>query len=88
MVDTPDDVKEEYNLHQKATKDGFVYEEVRNGIYRLPQVGLLVHELLEERLGTKGYHQSSNTSGLWVHEWRPIQFTLVVDDFGVKHVGD
>ena len=25
--------------------------------------------------------------GLWKHEWRPIQFTLVVDDFGVKYVG-
>ena len=25
--------------------------------------------------------------GLWKHDWRPIQFTLVVDDFGVKYVG-
>ena len=25
MKDIPDDVKEDYNLHQKATKDGFVY---------------------------------------------------------------
>ena len=24
--------------------------------------------------------------GLWTHEWRPICFTLVVDDFGVKYV--
>ena len=24
--------------------------------------------------------------GLWKHEWRPIQFTLVVDDFSVKYV--
>ena len=28
------------------------------------------------------------TPGLWLHEWRPIQFSLVVDDFGVKHVGE
>ena len=26
--------------------------------------------------------------GLWFHEWRPIQFSLVVDDFGVKYVGE
>ena len=26
--------------------------------------------------------------GLWLHEWRPIQFSLVVDDFGVKYVGE
>jgi hypothetical protein len=25
--------------------------------------------------------------GLWRHEWRPITFTLVVDNFGVKYVG-
>ena len=28
------------------------------------------------------------TPGLWLHEWRPIQFSLVVDDFGVKYVGE
>jgi hypothetical protein len=27
------------------------------------------------------------TPGLWTHNWRPIQFTLVVDNFGVKYVG-
>ena len=26
-------------------------------------------------------------TGLWKHKWRPVQFTLVVDDFGVKCVG-
>ena len=28
------------------------------------------------------------TPGLWLHGWRPIQFSLVVDDFGVKYVGE
>ena len=31
--------------------------------------------------------ESKLVPGLWKHEWRPIQFTLVVDDFGVKYVG-
>ena len=26
--------------------------------------------------------------GLWKHDTRPIQFTLVVDDFGIKYVGE
>ena len=26
--------------------------------------------------------------GLWAHKTRPIQFSLVVDDFGVKYVGE
>ena len=28
-----------------------------------------------------------HTPGLWRHIFRPVQFTLVVDDFGVKFIG-
>ena len=28
------------------------------------------------------------TPGLWLHELRPIQFSLVVDDSGVKYIGE
>ena len=28
------------------------------------------------------------TPGLWLHECRPIRFSLVVDNFGVKYVGE
>jgi hypothetical protein len=34
-----------------------------------------------------GYHHVEHTHGLWHHKTRPITFTLVVDDFGVKYVG-
>ena len=34
-----------------------------------------------------GYLQSKLTPGFWKHKWRPISFSLVVDDFGVKYVG-
>ena len=57
------------------------------GMYRLPQSGLLANELLEGRLNKWGYHQSKLVPGLWSHKWRPVQFTLVVDNFGVKYVG-
>ena len=26
--------------------------------------------------------------GLWRHTWHPITFTLVVDNFGIKFIGD
>ena len=29
----------------------------------------------------------NHTPGLWRHIHRPIQFSLIVDDFGVKYVG-
>ena len=57
-------------------------------MYGLPQSGILAHRLLEKRLGDHGYHQSTQTPGFWTHEWRPICFTLVVGDFGVKYVGE
>ena len=28
------------------------------------------------------------TPGLWLNEWRTILFSLVVDDFGLKYVGE
>jgi hypothetical protein len=56
-------------------------------MYGLPHAGLIVNELLEKRLNKHGYHQSKLVPGLWKHKWRPIWFTLVVDDFGVKYVG-
>ncbi|KAL7524797.1 hypothetical protein ACHAXR_000721, partial [Thalassiosira sp. AJA248-18] len=83
----PDDVIDEYNLREKVTPDGFLYVECRKGIYGLPQAGILAQELLKKRLETKGYPQSKTTPGFWKHDWRPISFTLVVDDFGVKYVG-
>ena len=43
---------------------------------------------MEERLNKHGYFQSQYIPGLWTHESRPIAFTLVVDNFGVKYVGE
>ena len=44
--------------------------------------------MLEKRLNEAGYFQSEIIPGFWKHKWRPISFTLVVDDFGVKYVGE
>ena len=57
-------------------------------MYGLPQSGLLANKILEKRLNRCGYHQSKLFLGLWKHEWRPVQFTLVMDNFGVKYVGE
>ncbi|KAL7481408.1 hypothetical protein ACHAW6_007088, partial [Cyclotella cf. meneghiniana] len=56
-------------------------------MYDLPQAGVLANVLLEKRLSAHGYHQSKLVPRLWTHDWRPIQFTLVIDDFGIKYVG-
>ena len=57
-------------------------------MYGLPQYGLLSNKLLEKILNKRGHQQSKITPGLWKHEWQPVKFTLVVDNFGVKYVGE
>jgi hypothetical protein len=49
--------------------------------------GIIAQELLEECLLAAGYSQRKITPGYWKHKWRPISFTLVVDNFGVKYIG-
>ena len=87
LSDFPEKVIEHYNLCEKATPNGFVYVAIKWGMYGLPQSVILAQTLLEKRLNAHGYHQIRITPGLWTHEWWPICFKLVVDDFGVKYVG-
>jgi hypothetical protein len=54
-------------------------------MYELPQAGIIAQKLLEIRLLKAGYTQSKLTPGYWKHTWRPISFTLVVDNFDIKY---
>jgi hypothetical protein len=88
LLDMPEDVIEHYHLLDIAMPDGYVYCKIRQGMYGLPQAGIIAQELLTKQLQEHGYFQSEATPGLWTHEWCPIAFTLIVDDFGVKYVGE
>jgi hypothetical protein len=87
ISDMPDNVIKHYKLHDIVTPDGHIYCEIQKGMYGLPQVGIIVQELLADCLKQHGYTQSKTTPGLWSHKTRPIQFSLVVNNFGVKYVG-
>jgi hypothetical protein len=56
-------------------------------MYGLPQAGILANELLQRNLAKDVYRPTHHTHGLWTHDTRPISFSLVVDDFGIKYVG-
>jgi hypothetical protein len=58
LSDIPKEVIKEYNFHQYATPDGWVYIKVSRGMYDLPQAGSLGQNLLEQRLNKEGYFQS------------------------------
>jgi hypothetical protein len=82
----PEEIVQKYNLNALAV-DGWVYIEVRKGMYDLKQAGHLANQLLQTHLAPFGYCPARHTPGIWLHKTRPISFTLVVDDFAVKYVG-
>ena len=84
----PNDVIAHYKLNEIVLPEGYICCEIQKGMYGLPQAGIIAQQLLEERLEKDGYRQSKTTPGLWTHDTRPISFSLVVDDFGVKYVGE
>ena len=83
----PDDVITQYKLKDIVEAKGFVIIRVEKGMYGLPYACIIEQNLLEETSETHGYTQSDQTPGFWTHAIRPISFTLIVDDFGVKYVG-
>jgi hypothetical protein len=83
---SPEEIVHKYNLNTLAV-DGWVYIEIRKGMYGLKQAGLIANQLLQPRLAPFGYYPARHTPGLWLHKTRPIYFSLVVEDFTVKYVG-
>ncbi len=82
----PEWVVKQYKL-MKHVLNGFIYLEMQRAVWGLPQTGILANKLLRQHLLPHDYYECNNTPGLWKHETRPISFTLVVDNFGVKYVG-
>ncbi len=66
---------------------GWIYFEICQGCYGLPQADILANNHLQSRLLAEEYYEAKSTSGLWRHKLRPTQFCLIVDDFGVEYVG-
>ena len=87
----PKELIDLYNPGDKVKYDskgvGYVYMEIREGMYGIPQSGILSNKLLKERITKYVYNKVSHTPGLYKQDTRPVWFTLVVDDFGIKHIG-
>jgi hypothetical protein len=66
-----------YNLEAKI-HDGYVYAEVRKGMYGLPQAGKLANDRLRKFLAPAGYVPCTVTPGLWRHQ----------HDFGIRYTND
>jgi hypothetical protein len=81
----PQEVMDEYNIAQFLDEHGYAYVKITGAIYGLAQSGYLANQDLIKNLAPYGYYPSKRTPGLWHHKTRPIKFSLVTDDFGVKY---
>ncbi|KAL7478564.1 hypothetical protein ACHAW6_009220 [Cyclotella cf. meneghiniana] len=87
LSDIHNEIIQEYKLLDILEPNGYVYIKIVLGMYGLPYAGLMANVLLKKWFNKHGYRQSKLVPGLWMYDWHPIWFTLVVDDFGVKYVG-
>eukprot|EP00957_Ditylum_brightwellii_P006850 518739-Ditylum_brightwellii.AAC.1 len=81
----PQEIIAQYKLLSLVNNEQ-VYIKVSNGMYRLPQVRGIAHDLLFKNIAPYGYIPYAHTSGLWQHMYKPTIFVLCVDDFGVKYM--
>jgi hypothetical protein len=88
LSNMPEDIIEHYKLCKLTTLDGSIYCKIGKGMYGLPQAGINAQQLLKKCLIKHGYHQSKTNPGFWKHDTRSISFSLVVDGFGIKYVGE
>ena len=86
LSDILQQIIDQYNLNKLVAGDGYVYMEIWRAMYGLKQSGMLANKELKKVLAKVGYFQSKHTASFFVHKTRPISFTLVVDNFGVKYV--
>ena len=67
--------------------NGFMYVEIRSGMYELPQAGCIANDQLIAILAPHSYKPCLLTPGLWHHTTRDLVFSLVVDNFGIRYTG-
>ena len=80
----PEEITQQYKLINLAHK-GFVYMEIQKGMYGLPQAGNITNDKLKLHLAKFGYESAPISSVLLRHKTLPLQFSLIVDDFGIKY---
>ena len=66
----------------------YKHMQIRRSIYGLLQEVKLANEYLRDKLRPHGYYKVSHTPGLCKHISRPVNFSLFVDEFGEKYVGE
>lgn len=81
----PSEIWKEYEMDQYCDDNGYVYFEIRKGMYGLKEAGIVAWLELVAHMKKHGYEPMRLTTGMWRHTTRKTIFTLTVDDFGIKY---
>jgi hypothetical protein len=60
LASLPQETIDKYDLIE-LSQDGKDYIEIQNGMYGLPQAGILANELLQRNLAKDGYRPTTHT---------------------------
>ena len=83
----PQEFTDLYQLKDNI-KNAFVYCKIICNMYGLPEAEVLANKLQKERRKLHDYIEVKHTPGLFKHLTRLVWFTLTVDDFGIKYIGE
>lgn len=83
----PDVSCRKYIHDPSMIRNGCILVEIILALYGLLQAGRLSQQRLIRHLEVHGYKQATHTSCLFNHISRPVSFTLIVDNFGIKYTG-
>ena len=72
-------------MEKLIDKDGYVYCELRKGMYVIKEAECVAFQNLVKNLAPFVYEKMPYTPWLWRHIICHTIFTLAVDDFGIKH---
>ena len=79
------DIREKYNINNIIHTDGYVYCNIKRGMYGLKQAARLAYDSLKKYLASHGYYPDKIATNIWSHTTRKTKFCLCVDDFGVQY---
>ena len=71
------DIRDKYNINSLIDSDGYVYCEVKRGIYGLKQAVKLARDQLIRHLAPYGYYPTLQEPNIWAHKTKPTNFVCV-----------
>ena len=80
----PQKIIDKYKVIPKV-KDRYINVKFIKGMYCSPQAILISNKIINKRPYQYGFKPTKSTPGIWTHEKKSIQFTLVVYDSGIQY---